>query len=127
MEGAHQDHLTLRDYAAPVLSRAWLVVAIVVAITGGAYYYYSQKDQIYKASTKLYVAQESDPLVGVGAGFSDDRTVENQATLLTSLDVAKVVARKIRYAGSPAALVGQVTATPSAGADFITIAASGSS
>src|SRR3954453_14491363 len=76
MEGAQQEHLTLRDYAAPVVARISLVVAIVVLITGGAYYYYSQKDQVYKASTKLYVAQEADPLVGLGAGFSDDRTVE---------------------------------------------------
>jgi Mrp family chromosome partitioning ATPase/capsular polysaccharide biosynthesis protein len=118
-----EQQLTLRDYVAPLLSRRWLIIAIVIVLTAATYVYASRHRGVYVASTKLYTAQESNPLVGVGAGFSDDRTVQNQAILATSNDVAALVARNISYRGSPSALAGSVSATPATGADFITITA----
>src|SRR4051812_26944108 len=72
VDAAATEHLTLRDYLAPVLARRWLVLAVSLLAFGAAYAYYAHKGQVYRVSTKLYVAQEGDPLVGVGAGFSDD-------------------------------------------------------
>src|SRR4051794_15692727 len=120
-----QADLGLRDYLEPIRVRWWLLLGIVVLITGATYGYYARQDKVYRTSTKLFVGQESIPLLGVGAGFSDDRTVENQATLLTSLDVARVVARRINFSGPPQALSSRVRAFPSSGTDFITITASG--
>src|SRR3954469_23273630 len=127
VEGPTAEHLTLRDYLAPVVARRWLILALTLLVAGGAYAYYQGKDPVYRTSTKLYVAQEGDPILGIGSGFSDERTVENQATLLTSLDGATIVAKKIGFDGPPAALLGKVKATPSGGADFITITGTGSS
>ena len=126
MEAREQEHLTLRDYLAPVAARRWMVLGLTALAFVASFAYYSRQDETFMVSTKLYVAQEGDPLVGVGAGYSDDRTVENQATLLTSQDVARSVARRIKYTGSASSLAARVTAVPSSGSDFITIAAQGS-
>jgi polysaccharide biosynthesis transport protein len=117
--------VSLRDYLEPLRARWWLVLGLVVLVTGGTYAWYSHKPDVFKASTKIYVAQEANPLLGVNAGFSDARTVENQATLLTSTDVARVVARRISYQGDPNSLLGRVSAVPSGSADFITITGTG--
>jgi Mrp family chromosome partitioning ATPase/capsular polysaccharide biosynthesis protein len=116
-------HLTLRDYLAPVLARRWMILAVVAVAAGAAYVYYAHRSTVYSASTKLYVAQQGNPLVGVGAGFTNDRTVADQAALVTTTEVASLVARRIHYTGSAAALAGSVTAQPEAGADFVTITA----
>ncbi len=115
--------LTLRDYLAPVMARRWLVLGIVVLVTAAVYAYYERRAPVYTASTKLYVAQQGNPIVGVGAGFTSDRTVADQAALVTTTEVAALVARQIHYSGSAAALAGSVTATPATGADFVTISA----
>jgi Mrp family chromosome partitioning ATPase/capsular polysaccharide biosynthesis protein len=119
--------LTLADYVAPIRARRWLILVAVLLATGGTYAYYSHQHKVFQASTKLYLAQESNPIVGAGAGFSDDRTVQNQATLLTSADVAAAVAKDIGFDGSPGALSGMVTAKPSQGTDFVAITGKGSS
>jgi capsular exopolysaccharide synthesis family protein len=125
--GAPQQDLTLRDYLAPILARRWLVLGCVILLTGAVFAWYSTRPKVYEAATKLFVAQEANTLLGSGAGFSDNRTVENQATLLTSLDVASEVAKRIDYPGSAASLASRVTATPTEGADFIEIHARGDS
>lgn len=113
----------LGEYLAPLVARRWLILAAVVLATAATYAYYAHQPKVYEAATKLYVAQEANPVVGATAGFSDDRTVENQATLLTSVDVADSVAKRIGYRGAPAALAASVSAVPSSGSDFITISA----
>jgi Mrp family chromosome partitioning ATPase/capsular polysaccharide biosynthesis protein len=113
----------LGEYLAPLVARRWLILAALVLATAATYAYYERQPKVYEAATKLYVAQEANPVVGATAGFSDDRTVENQATLLTSVDVASTVAKRIGYRGAPAALAGSVSAVPSSGSDFITISA----
>lgn len=115
--------MSLRDYVAPIIARVWLILAVVILTTTATYAYYAQQPKVYEASTKLYVAAEANPVLGVGAGFSDDRTVENQATLLRSTGVAALVARRIGYKGDPRALAGRVQATPSEGSDFILVSA----
>jgi capsular exopolysaccharide synthesis family protein len=127
MEPDLRTDVSLRDYLEPLRARWWLVLGLVVLMTGGTFAWYSHKPDIFKASTKIYVAQEANPLLGVNAGFSDARTVQNQATLLTSSDVASVVARRISYQGDPNSLLGRVSAIPSGAADFITITGTGRS
>lgn len=113
------EQLTLNDYLAPVRARRWLILALVVVATAGAYAYSSQQPKVYEASTKLYLNQNPE------SGYSDDRTVENQATLLRSQDVARRVAEEAGYRGSPASLAGRMRATREAEADFITITVQG--
>lgn len=125
MESGARDQPTLAEYLAPLRARRWLILAIVAVATVAAYAYSARQEKVYEASTKLFVAQEANPLVGAGAGYSDDRSVENQATLLTSTDVSTVVDRQLKYDGSPSELASRVTATPSSGSDFITIEARG--
>ncbi len=84
-------------------------------VTAAAFAYYERRAPVYTASTKLYVAQQGNPIVGVGAGFTSDRTVADQAALVTTTGVAALVARKIHDSGSPAALASTVTATPAYG------------
>jgi receptor protein-tyrosine kinase len=115
--------LTFRDYLVPVMSRRWLVLAIVAAVAGAAYAYEARKVPTYTASTMIYVGQQGDPQLGIGAGTSDPRTVANQAQLLTSTGVAATVAKTIGYKGSAAGLAGAVTATPSLTTDFVTVTA----
>jgi Mrp family chromosome partitioning ATPase/capsular polysaccharide biosynthesis protein len=116
--------LTLRDYLAPVLERRWLVLILVVAVTGAVYAYEARRPATYSASTKDYVANQGNPALGFGATQATPQQVADQATLLTSTGVAAQVARRIGYRGSPAALASTVTATPASNTDFITITAS---
>jgi Mrp family chromosome partitioning ATPase/capsular polysaccharide biosynthesis protein len=122
MDGTSPE-LTWRDYLGPVIARRWLVAGIVAAFAAAAYAYYAEKPPVYKASTKLYVAQLGNPIVGVGGGTVSDRAVQDEATLVTTNGVAALVARDIGYHGSPASLAGNVTAIPVSGADLITITA----
>uniref|UniRef100_UPI003983A2D5 P-loop NTPase n=1 Tax=Gaiella sp. TaxID=2663207 RepID=UPI003983A2D5 len=50
-----------------------------------------------------------------------DRNIENQARLFTTAEVLTRVAKAVAYKGSPEALAGNVTITPSKGSDVITI------
>lgn len=122
MDVVPQD-LTWRDYLGPVIARRWLVMGIVVVVAAVAYAYEARKPPVYKASTKLYVGSQGNPIVGVGAGYTSDRTVQDQATLLTTTGVAQIAAQDLGYRGPPGSLLGQVSATPSVGADVITITA----
>jgi polysaccharide biosynthesis transport protein len=119
--------LTLRDYLSPVLARKWWVIGFVIVLAAAGYAYGAGKPPVYKASTQLYVAQQGNPALGVGAGFTSDRTIADQAALVTTKEVSAIVAQQIGYRGSPQSLGGSVTATPATGEDIITIAASASS
>ena len=124
---AELSQLTLRDYLVPVRERVWLILAIVIVVTGGVYAYYARKAHTYSAATKVFVGQAGVPALGFGSGVSTPTAVADQATLLTSTEVSRVVARRIGFKGSAAALAGSVTATPSTTTDFITITARESS
>ncbi len=123
MHSGSDPQLSLGEYLAPLHARRWLILALVAIATVGAYAYYERKGEVYETSTKLYLAEEANLLIGAGTGYTDDRSVVNQAQLLTSGDVARSVAKRIKYEGSPESLASMVTATPAEGSDFVTVTA----
>lgn len=115
------DTAHLRDYLRPLLRWKWLILALVVATTLGTYAYYAAQDKVYKAATRLLVTGGSSPLDPAGGELSD-RTLQDQAILLTSREVAEAVAGRTDL-GKPGELAANVTATPRAGTSFIDIEA----
>lgn len=112
------------DYVRPLWRRRWLIVGIVLVATAGAYLYSSSQPSRYSASTKVFFQDTSvAQLLSPNAASDPDRNLVNQATLLTSRDVATTVAREIGHRGDPNDLLADVRATPSEGSDFILITA----
>lgn len=117
--------VTLGDLLAPLTARKWFILFAVVFTTVGTFVYFDREPESYEATTKLFIAQESDPALGVSGGFSDARTVANQAQLLKSREVAESVKELTGYSGDAGALSGAVRAVSSEDTDFITITATG--
>jgi tyrosine-protein kinase len=116
----------LRDYVRPITARWWLVVLIVGIATAGTYVYSERLPQEYSAATSLFVSNSVTDklLIGADAGPSD-RDVANVAGLITSVPVARGVARETGYRGDPRDLLDHVTAKPASDSDFITVTATG--
>jgi Mrp family chromosome partitioning ATPase/capsular polysaccharide biosynthesis protein len=123
----NSDHTTLHfaDYARPLWSRRWLILIAVVVATGGVYAYYASKPKVYTSSTPVFVKDPGDPVSGVPSLQSTDRSVQNQAALLYSRDIAATVASKIHYKGSASELLSRISVTSREGEDFVTVAARG--
>ena len=117
--------LHFADYARPLWSRRWLILIAVVVATGGVYAYYASKPNVYTASTPVFVKDPGDPLSGAPSLASTDRSVQNQAALLYSRDIAAKVAQKIGYNGTPAQLLARVSVTTREGEDFVNVVAHG--
>ncbi len=110
---------TLREYLVPIRKRWWLIALIVVTITGVVAAYYAQKPPAYTAATEVYIGPQSDAALGIAASTPSPEAIANEAALLTSNEVAAIVARQIHYPGSAAALAASVTATPSTTTNFL--------
>jgi tyrosine-protein kinase len=119
--------ITLRDYLAPVRRRWKMILAIVVVVTAVVAAYAATRPQVYTASTKVFIGPQSGAAVGIGSSEPTQEAVANQATLLTSTEVAAVVARRIHYPGSADALAGSVSAKPSQTTNFLYISSTQSS
>jgi succinoglycan biosynthesis transport protein ExoP len=116
----------LRQLVRPVWDRKWLILFVVVLATVGSYLYYDRKPRIYQATSTIFVKTsdlESTLFGGSVFDFGGDRSVLNQATLLTTTDTARQVASRIGYKGDPRALLGGVSAKARSGQDFIDITA----
>lgn len=118
---------TVRDYLIPIWERRWLIVALVVVITGVVYAYYTTRTRTYVASTKVYVGNQSQPALAIDGVASTTEGIADQALLLTSTESAAKVATMIGWTGSPAGLAGSVTAFPSQTTNFISITGHASS
>jgi Mrp family chromosome partitioning ATPase/capsular polysaccharide biosynthesis protein len=114
-----------RAYLRPIWTRRWIVLAIVVAVAGATYAWYSTRPKEYTAQAQVYVQASSldQVLYGEVAYIDDQRNTQNQAALLKSRSVGEAVARRIGYRGDPGALLNAVTATPATSSDFVTITA----
>lgn len=118
-----QDTPDIRTYLRPIGRRKWLIAAIVVLITAGSYAYYSQEPKVYEASTRILLESSGGSILSPGGGEGSDRTIQAQAELLTSRDVAATVARQLGRPEQASEFAGSVSAEALAGSDFITITA----
>jgi Mrp family chromosome partitioning ATPase/capsular polysaccharide biosynthesis protein len=109
-------------YLAPLIRRRWLVIGFVVLATVATYAYYASQPTTYEASTKILVAAGGNPLDAVAVELSD-RTIQDQAGLLTSREVATSVARRLGRPGEASALAASITAASAPGSNFLTITA----
>lgn len=119
--------LSPQEYLRPLLAWKWMIIALVVVATGATYVYYSRQPKVYTAVTDLYIgASLVDQLLGSGSSASQqtDRTIQDQARLVTSRSVARIAAQTLRFRGNPEALLAGVEVSPSSGSDFLTVAAS---
>jgi len=116
--------VAFHDFIVPIWSRRWLILAIAVIGAVATYVYFDRQESRYTASTKVFFQDSGvSQILNPNAANDPDRNLLNQATLLTSRDVATSVARKIGYRGNAAALLESVQAQPSTGSDFILITA----
>lgn len=116
------DDVNALDYLRPILSRKWMLLAIVTMVTSGTFAYYSRQPDLFEASTKIFVGSDRGTLEQ-SALPSSDRTIQNQATLLQSREVAENVAERLDRPGQEAALSASVEALPSTGSDFVLVQA----
>ena len=111
------------DYARPLWSRKWLIIIAVVIATGGVYAYYNHQPKVFSSETLVYVKDPGDPVSGIPSLASTDRSVQNQAALLYSHDVADRVARSVHYRGTPGELLEHISVDGVEGQDFVKISA----
>lgn len=125
---AANDGVDIRDYLRPLWKRLWLIVLIIVVVTGGTYLYYDSKEEVYEASTRLFVAPSSlDQLLFGTVGPQNSQTVENLAILLQTGPVAEQVAAKLDFEGEPRSLLDSVSAAAEGDSDFIEVVATANS
>ncbi len=119
------EELHARDYVRPIVRRRWLILLIVLLATGGTYAYFFRQPAVYEGSTKIFVGQDSSPVGGDSTPVvpASDRTIQNQATLLKSREVANAVADRLGRHSEATKLSASVSAQPSSGSDFVLIAA----
>lgn len=115
----------LADYARPLWARRWLILVAVVVATAGVYAYYASRANVYESSTLVFVKDPGDPVSGVPSLQGTDRSVQNQASLLYSRDIAATVARKIGYRGTSDELLGRLSVTSREGEDFVSVTVQG--
>lgn len=94
-------------------------------VTGGTFAYYHSQSPVFQATTQIYLGTGGSAAVNSAAQQTSDRTVQDQATLLVSRQIAAIVAKKLGQPGSVAALTKRVAAQPSVNSDFIVVTANG--
>jgi Mrp family chromosome partitioning ATPase/capsular polysaccharide biosynthesis protein len=93
--------------------------------TVATYIYNDGKPSQYRSSTQIFLqASEVDQsLSGLTALIQGDRNITNQASLLQTPAIARVVAKDIGFQGDPDALLDAITVKPSTGSDFLVLTA----
>jgi Mrp family chromosome partitioning ATPase/capsular polysaccharide biosynthesis protein len=126
MHGTESDSTDLRDYLRPLKARWWIVAIIALLAAAGTYRHYQDKATTYTATTSLYLQSSGsalDSILGSSSSVIPTRAANNQAILLRTTPVARVAAKKLGYKGDPRSLLGLLTVTPSAEADFLNLTA----
>jgi receptor protein-tyrosine kinase len=115
----------LRDFLRPIWRHRWLVAIVVAVTTVATYAYDEHKPDEFKSSTQIFLqASEVDQaLFSLGGPVQGDRNIVNQASLLQTPSVARVVARRIGFNGDPDVLLSSISVTPSTGSDFLVVTA----
>jgi Mrp family chromosome partitioning ATPase len=109
-----------RAYLRPILSRWWLILAVVPVVTIGTYLYYDHKPKQYSSSAELYVQPSAlDKLLLQGSGGTNQVDVENLALLIQTKAVGAEARRQLRKLG--VAPQGAISATPVESSSFIVV------
>jgi len=126
MDATTENPVSPLDYLRPVWRFKWAALAIVIVATAATYVYFDHKPRTYEASTQLYVGQSdinsllssqtANPAV-------DQRSLANQARLVTTPNVAAVVIRRLGLNTTPDSLLEGISVRPDTSADFLTIVA----
>lgn len=122
---SNTQELYAREYLRPIFRRKWLILLFVLIATGGTYAYSVQEPAVYEASTKIFAGEASSPIADSSTPPPpiSDRTIQNQATLLKSRQVANAVAARLKRRDQAANLAASVAAVPSTGSDFVLLSA----
>ena len=109
----------LREALAPLTRRVWLIVAIVVTVTGLAYWHYSGEPKTYEASARIFVgATAADTAISGNEFLDPTRNAANLAAFIESRKIGDAVARDLE--GKNITL-GSIEAQPVEDTDFITL------
>lgn len=120
-----RDEVTLADYVRPLWRFKFGVILLVALAAAGTYLYTKRETKVYQTSTLVYVGQSQlQQLISPAATQSS--TVAADASFVTSPAVASAVRRQLNLPYSPDALLGAVTAVPSATSPLLTITATNS-
>jgi non-specific protein-tyrosine kinase len=114
----------IREYLRPILSRWPLILVIVAIVATAAYVQAGKQEKRYRATTTILLSNSSgiESILFGAPSFGDpERFARNQAALLTSRTFANRVADRLKFRGSPAALIGGLAITPATDSDFLYI------
>lgn len=123
MTDSSTETLDLRGYLRPLRSRWWIVVLIAVAAEGFTYQYFAGKPPRYAASTTLLLQPDA---ATVASGGDPGDAVREQAVIIGTRAIARLVAEELGTARDPNGLPGVVTAEPSKGTNFLQLTSSSS-
>jgi tyrosine-protein kinase len=120
----------LTRYVQTLRERAWIVVAAVVITTGIAIAYVVTANKVYKTEADLLITPVSSSdavpfgLPGLIPESSDPtRDVETGSRLVTNVEVAARVKKKLDSPLSPRQLLGKVDAAPVASSNIVAVTA----
>ncbi len=112
----------LRENLAPILRRKWMILAIVLAVTGAAFAYYANEPKVYESKARVFVGETATDQAISGNEFADPvRNTNNLAELITSRRVSTQVNRDLRRRGIKPTK--EIVADPVEETDFIEITA----
>jgi Mrp family chromosome partitioning ATPase len=121
--------LDTHDYIRPILRRWWVVLGVVIVVTGATYAYYSRQPKVYQATTQILIQQTSSAVTAVlgSPGIDATRLDADAANLIRTPAVAILAARGFGYGGNPAALLGAISVSSDPNTDFLLLSARASS
>lgn len=114
-------------YLRPLWRFKWVVLIVVAGASFGVYKYFDAKPRVYSTASEIYVGPSSGATAlngGIDTSLSD-RGLANQARLVASPEIARLVKGQLNVDEPERQLLGAVTAVPDTGADFIRIQATG--
>lgn len=120
--------LSFVDYLRPVWRFRFVVVLVVLVAAAATYAYYDRQTKTYETGTELYVGESDlEKLLNAGgASTTTERSIANQARLVTTPRVAREASRRLGSRYAPEALLSSIVVQPNAASDFLTIGATSS-
>ncbi len=122
--------LSLERFVRTVRERMPIVILAVIATVSAAVLYVAIVHPVYEAEADLLVSPVTDPSLDglslIRSSSDPSRDVQTAARLITTLDVADRVRRRLASPDSSRALLARTRAEPVAGSDIVAVTARGS-